>query len=318
MQNDMLKQELQIIANCKSQTGDIWGAHFGVAAIAAYFLIQENKVSPVLAETISMQAQAMLDHHVSIEPDTSTAEVDISEAEETLLHSLQLVIDDLHWVGHNVIYTALSLKAIHELGGWGTTSDITGIRTLIESFRKTIPGRSWLGYSVAEVKRLEITDDDNFPPIGNAKQLSAFIIHELSSFQTIYRAEAHHDLIGHMLTFSHGLNILFDLGHVEYFERGLPAVLKLVKVLRASQHLRSETSIQLHSPVDHLPLIKAQRSEWLPLEEGYWATDFAEVDWDFGHVFKFPFSFYNHIHRIDSYAPDAVENFRYIIHSPID
>ncbi|MEW4369743.1 hypothetical protein [Paenibacillus kandeliae] len=318
MQKDMLKHGLQIIANCKSKTGDIWEAHFGVAAIAAYFFIQENHIPSTIADTIFIQAQAMLDYHSSIETNASIAEVKISEVESALLQSLQFVMDDLHWVGHNVIYTALSVKAIRELGEWGTSSDIAGICTLIESFRKTIPGRSWLGYSAAQVKRLEITEGDAFPTITNAKQLSEFVVGELSYFETIYRAEAHHDLIGHMLTFSHSLNILFDLGYVEYFERGLPALLKLVKVLRASQHLSSQSSIQLYSSVDQLPLVKAKRSEWLPAEEQYWATDFAEVDWDFGHVFKFPFSFYNHLHRIDAYAPSAMENFRYIIYSPIE
>ncbi|WP_411346581.1 hypothetical protein ACE3MZ_11585 [Paenibacillus sp. WLX1005] len=321
MDHNMLNQGLHIIANCKASTGDIWQPHFGAAGIAAYFFIQEHSIPPVVANRITTQARAMLDHHSFTESAFSTVEVHIPNAEHAILQSLQSVIDELHWVGHNVIYTALSLKAIRELGGWGTAREIEGICTLIESFRKTIPGRSWLGYSVAEVKRIEIAESDGFPKITNAKQLSAFILSELSSFQTIYRAEAHHDLIGHMLTFSHGLNILFDLGHEEYVRSGLPALLKLVKVLRASRDLRSETPITLRSPVDHLPLIQATRSKWLPLEQEYWDADFCDNDWDFGHVFKFPFSFYNHLTRVDSstldsFAADAIENFRYIIYSP--
>ncbi|PFA60117.1 hypothetical protein CN931_16330 [Bacillus sp. AFS054943] len=44
-----------------------------------------------------------------------------------------------------------------------------------------------------------------------------FILNELSKFNIIYRAESHHDLIGHMLTYSHAINIMYDLGHVFKF-----------------------------------------------------------------------------------------------------
>ncbi|RJE90253.1 hypothetical protein D3P07_08585 [Paenibacillus sp. 1011MAR3C5] len=119
------------------------------------------------------------------------------------------------------------------------------------SFENTIPGRSWIGYRVSEVKRITIDENDPFPSIGNTEQLSAFILNELASFQTIFRAEAHHDLIGHALTYSHALNILYDLGHITY--------------------------------------------------------------WDFGHVFKFPFSFYNHLNRLSVQMPKAEDNFRYLV-----
>ncbi|TBL77405.1 hypothetical protein [Paenibacillus thalictri] len=111
--------------------------------------------------------------------------------------------------------------AIHELNGWGSTEEVAGITDLILSFKKSIPGRSWIGYSASEVKRMQILDEDGFPTITNPKELSWLVLEQLTKFPVIYRGEAHHDLIGHMLTFSHALNILYDLGHVSFFERGL-------------------------------------------------------------------------------------------------
>ncbi|ULO07627.1 hypothetical protein H1230_01735 [Paenibacillus sp. 19GGS1-52] len=315
MVRSILEDGLLIISQCKSITGDIWGAHFGAAAIAGYFFVKENSMPVDTVNRIKAQSEAMLDKHSYIGTAQPVVGMDSGDAEKMILESLELVIDELHWVGHNVIYAALSLLAIQELGGWGTKDEIQGISTLIRSFEKSIPGRSWLGYSISDVRKLEIDENDHFPAIVNAGQLSELILSELSSFRTIYRAEAHHDLIGHMLTFSHALNVLFDLGHVSYFKRGLLPLFKLVKVLRASHNLEPENPIKLSSPVDHQPLIRAKRSEWLPIEHVYWCMDYANHDWDFGHVFKFPFSFYNHLNRVPSRMTHATENFRYIVYN---
>lgn len=75
-------------------------------------------------------------------------------------------------------------------------------------------------------------------------------MNELAAYSVIYRAEAHHDLLGHMLTYSHALNLLYDLGHHTYFHRGLPGLLKIVKVLRASRRLDPAEPIRLISPVE--------------------------------------------------------------------
>ncbi|MDR4347156.1 hypothetical protein FOR87_28980, partial [Bacillus anthracis] len=128
-------------------------------------------------------------------------------AEKMIIKSLEHTIDELHWVGHNVIYAALSLLAMKELQKWGDNQDIKGITNLILSFRKTIPGISWIGFTTKEVKQLNIKAEIEIElriPI----QLSKFILKELSQFHIIYRAEAHHDLIGHLLTFSHAINIM--------------------------------------------------------------------------------------------------------------
>lgn len=313
MDKRILEGGLSIISQCKNQTGDIWEAHFGAAAIASYFFVKENSLPFETENRIMAQSEAMLDKYLYLRTANTPAGMDPQDAVNLILGALDVSIDQLHWVGHNIIYSALSLMALKELGGWGTKDEIEGISTLLHSFEKTIPGRSWLGYSVSEVKKLEIDENDHFPAIENAEQLSEFILNELSSFRVIYRAEAHHDLIGHMLTFSHALNVFFDLGYITYFQRGLPPLLKLVKALRASHHLDPDHPLQLSSPVDRWPLMKAIQSEYLPVEYGYWARDYAQHNWDFGHVFKFPFSFYNHLHRLSVPKASAIENFRYIV-----
>lgn len=310
----ILVDGLSILSQSRRQTGDIWQAHYGAAAIAGYFFIKENHLSGKVEEAVAAENRRMIGKY--LQPGTVPEEsLSVDSAESRILAALDGTIDGLHWVGHNVIYAAISLAALHELGG-GLRHEAADIAELVSSFAKTIPGRSWIGYSAAEVKRLTLDEHDGMPEITDGDQLSAFILNELATYSVIYRAEAHHDLMGHMLTYSHALNILYDLGHHDYFHRGLPGLLKIVKVLRASRQLDPEEPIRIVSPVDRLPLVEAARSSYLPDQPEYWASgiDGAVIDWDFGHLFKFPYSFYHHWNRVSEAPAKAMENFRYIIH----
>ncbi|HDR6313097.1 TPA: hypothetical protein QCU60_005125, partial [Bacillus cereus] len=304
----VLRDSLSIISQCKRQTNDIWHAHFGAAAIASYFFIKDNYMEEEITRNMYSQTRIMLIKHNLGEIIDKKEEIDFQSAERMIIKSLEQTIDELHWVGHNVIYAALSLLAIKELQKWGGIQEIEGISNLILSFQKTIPGRSWIGFTTKEVKQLHIKDEI-VNELRNPEQLSIFILKELSQFNIIYRAEAHHDLIGHLLTFSHAINIIYDLGHRAIFHRALRPLLKLVYVLRASQNLMPNTEINLHSPIDRLPLIESKRAHILPTENQFWLKDYSAFDWDFGHVFKFSYSYFDHIKRAPKYKDITLEKF---------
>ncbi|MGE1127165.1 hypothetical protein [Bacillus wiedmannii] len=310
----VLRDGLSIISQCKKQTNDIWHAHFGAAAIASYFFMKDNNMEEEITHSMYSQTKMMLNNQNLGEIIDSKEEIDFQSAEKRIIKSMEHTIDELHWVGHNVIYAALSLLAMKELQKWGNNQAIEGITNLILSFRKTIPGRSWIGFTTKEVKQLSINDEIE-SEFKNPKQLSKFILKELSQFNIIYRAEAHHDLIGHLLTFSHAINIMYDLGHRDIFQRGIRPLLKLVYVLRASQYLMPNTEINLHSPIDRLPLIESKSAHVLPTENQFWLKDYSAFDWDFGHVFKFSYSYFDHIKRAPEYKDITLEKFRFVINT---
>ncbi|KMP31331.1 hypothetical protein TU52_21335 [Bacillus cereus] len=310
----VLRDGLSIISRCKKQTNDIWHAHFGAAAIASYFFMKDNNMEEEITRSMYSQTKMMLNNQKLVGIIDSKEEIDFQSAEKMIIKSLEHTIDELHWVGHNVIYAALSLLAMKELQKWGDNQAIEGITNLILSFRKTIPGRSWIGFTTKEVKQLSINDEIE-SEFKNPKQLSKFILKELSQFNIIYRVESHHDLIGHLLTFSHAINIMYDLGHIDIFHRAIRPLLKLVYVLRASQNLMPNTEINLHSPIDRLPLIESKRAHVLPTENQFWLKDYSAFNWDFGHVFKFSYSYFDHIKRVPEYKDITLDKFRFVINT---
>jgi hypothetical protein len=116
-----------------------------------------------------------------------------------------------------------------------------------------------------------------------------------------------------MLTFSHAINILYDLGHIELFQRGIKPLLKLVYVLRKSRNLMPNAQIILNSTVDRLPLTKAKQVDTLPLDNAFWLKDYSEFNWDFGHIFKFSYSYFDHLTRVTEYTDNTFEKFCCII-----
>lgn len=310
----VLRDGLSIISQCKKQTNDIWHAHFGAAAIASYFFMKDNNMEEEITRSMYSQTKMMLNNQKLVGIIDSKEEIDFQSAEKMIIKSLEHTIDELHWVGHNVIYAALSLLAMKELQKWGDNQAIEGITNLVLSLRKTIPGRSWIGFTTKEVKQLSVKDEVE-SELRNPKQVSKFILNELSQFNIIYRAESHHDLIGHLLTFSHAINIMYDLGHIDIFHRAIRPLLKLVYVLRASQNLTPNSEIALHSPIDCLPLVGSKRAHILPTENQFWLKDYGEFDWDFGHIFKFSYSYFDHIKRAPEYKDITLEKFRFVIHT---
>lgn len=312
----LLEEGLATIASSRERTGDLWHAHYGAGAIAAYFYVRENRLTSLAAGSVTAEAKAMLRQHGtrSAPTDLPDACLPLVEAEARIADALEQTIGELHWVGHQAIYGAVSLKAIRELEGWGTAEEIEQIAQLIASFERTIPGRSWVNTTVKEIRHMRLEEKDGFLEIQNPMQLSQLILEELGAFHTIYQAESHHDLIGHMLTYGHALNILYELGYRELFDKGIPPFLKMVKALRLSRSIDAITdkATALQSPVDVLPLTRAERSGALPHELEYWLTDRRCHDWYGGHVFKFPFSFYHHARNVEA-EPEIWENFRYII-----
>ncbi|HHT7191604.1 TPA: hypothetical protein ACTZ5N_005121, partial [Bacillus cereus] len=133
----ILKDGLSIISQCKKETNDIWHAHFGVAAIASYFFVKDNNIAEEITRNIYSQTRMMLNKQKIGEIIDDKEEIDFQGAEKMIIKSLEHTVDDLHWVGHNVIYAALSLLAMKELQKWGDKHAIEGITNLILSFQKT-------------------------------------------------------------------------------------------------------------------------------------------------------------------------------------
>jgi hypothetical protein len=291
---EYLRAGLTSLALCAERTKKWNDGHWGAAVLAGCFLVEENDIDLQCEQAVERQLSLFIKtHRERFEPRFEPAPA-APDGTSPLVMALERNIDRLCWVGHNVIFAALSLKALRRVPE--LTGTIPGLARMTALFDRSIPGRSWIGWTVREVQDVSI--DESVLSLTNPADVSRVVLEELSAFQTVFDAESHHDLIGHMLDFAQAVNVLHDLGYEQLFHRAVAPLRRFIVVLRSSQSLTLGQTLAITSPVDRPPLREVAAIKEDPLTALYWRRDFARRTWDGGHVFKFPYAYYDHARRV--------------------
>lgn len=293
--DDYLRAALSSLAR-HGERSRKWGdGHWGAAVAAGCFFVEES----VADAECALEVERQIALFTAIYADRFTPPIErASPAHDPvgpLLAALDRNIDRLCWVGHNVIYAALSLNALRRVPD--LVEAVPGVARLTALFDRSVPGRSWIGWTIQQVRDASI--DETTWPLSTPADVSRAVLEELSAFRTIFRAESHHDLIGHLLDFAQAVNLLHDLGHEDLFVRALSPLRRFIFVLRSSQDLVPGQHLAITSPLDRSPLREAPAASMDPLTAAYWRRDFARCAWDGGHVFKFPYAYYDHARRVE-------------------
>jgi hypothetical protein len=243
--------------------------HLAASVIAAYYLCHENDLGAPTQDLV----KARIDHELLNDaifrsapdepPDTATL--------QQLLDTLSTGIGDLREVGHNIIFGAAALKVLRDRPDTITPSRIEGICRLIDDFATT--------------RNVAIDDDDGVPDIADEGALIEFIFSEYLRTVSLYAGYGQ-GWTGHLITVGHAVIELSRLGYPDLAAPAHNAFRMYIKTIRGGPR---ETD--RHIP-DHLP------SSLTPLDYGYWAQR-NPVRPGLGHAFKYPYSFYNLIHRLN-------------------
>ena len=171
----------------------------------------------------------------------------------------------LRQVGHNAIFAMLAAKGFRLLPSAATAQRIDGVCALIRSFKP------W--------HDIEPDPKVNPPPFDDAAAASQFILREASAAIDRFVGFGQ-GFSGHMLTFGQSLVELAAMGHVKWAESCRAAFCKYVTVTR-----RGPAADSRRYP-DHKP------SDLRPTDFAYWQKR-GDHSVDIGHVFKYPYSYYN-------------------------
>ncbi len=177
----------------------------------------------------------------------------------------------LRQVGHNAIFAMLSIKAFRLLPSAATPQRIDGVCKLIRSFTP------W--------QDVKPDADVDPPPFTETAAASQYVLREASD--TVDRFIGFgQGFAGHMLTFGQALVELAAMGDVEWAESCRTAFRKYVTVTR-------------HGPDPDAKRYRAhQRTKLRPTEAAYWEQR-GDHAVDIGHVFKYPYGYYDLLRRAD-------------------
>jgi hypothetical protein len=180
--------------------------------------------------------------------------------------------NQLREVGHNAIFAMLAIKGFRMLPSAATPERIAGVCRLIR-----------------EIKPWRDIDPDpeiNPPSFTDSAAASEFILREASASVDRF-IDFGQGFAGHMLTFGQALVELAEMGDVEWAESCRLAFRKYVTVTRQGPKA-DDRRIAEHRP-----------NPLRPNQTAYWKQR-GEKTLGIGHVFKYPYSYYDLQRRADN------------------
>jgi hypothetical protein len=190
---------------------------------------------------------------------------------DVLAKDLDAGVDSLRQAGHNIIFAALSLKALRENPELATPGRVSGLRRMVQSFGTNkgpaIPLRNRESY-------VDISDENKFVCFVCEEYLKALELH--------ITGRGHHGYAGHILTIGHALVDLRRLGYKATAEKGVEAYWQFVQRARNGANLGGK-------PVEDAP-----QGAPGPLTRDYWLAQAKRRTPEItsSHILKYPYSFY--------------------------
>ena len=286
-------------------THAIWEAHFPAAVLAGFYYTANNKLPAQTERKIESQLNLLIASKRELFEPCAKGDT-LTDPAGPITEALEVSIDKFSELGHNSIFAAYALRALHDLGGAGRAQTVRDIASVIRQFDHG-PARYWLRIGQGhDPRKFTLPERIIFPDDLPDRALASVILTELPKFKNIYTQMGSKSHIGHLLTQSHSLITLRALGFGPLANRGFYSLeCRFVLLKDSQQHTASPNSF--YRP--------ATRSALLPDEPGYWGQDFARCEWDEGHAFKYTFSFFELMNLLPAgvVEREATEKFRYLI-----
>lgn len=241
--------------------------HRGAALVSAHLLCRDNQ----LDETARARIETLFDLNWAATPlcrPFPQAEPDparIRRIGEALLEAK----GSLREVGHNAIFAMLAIKGFRLMPSAATPERIEGVCRLIRAIK---PWRD-----------IEPDAAVDPPPFRDAAAASRFILREASAAVDRFTGFGQ-GFAGHMLTFGQSLVELAAMGDEEWAEGCRTAFRKYVTVTRQGPGPGSRV------------IAERRPSPLRPNNAEYWRAR-GDHAVDIGHVFKYPYSYYDLLRR---------------------
>ena len=162
------------------------------------------------------------------------------ERVDAIAEALSQNIDALRQSGHNVIFSALAIRALREHPQYATPAVVDGICRLTEGFNGATAGRQYYGKERGWIpgEQVALPDDDGSPPYADERAMAEAVVDEV-----IRTAHEHRQGCGglwHIINHAAALIDLARLGHEDLARQGLAAHRHHIRLWRDLPNLDGE------------------------------------------------------------------------------
>lgn len=188
-----------------------------------------------------------------------------AESISTIADALAKNIGQTRESGHNVIFAAIAIRALHDHPDYATPAIVAGVRKLIEGFDTAHPGRGYYGKEKGWLygQQVSLPKDDGFPLYKDEREMANVVIDELIATAAV-RKQGFGGL-WHVINHAAALTELSRFGYKELAKQGLPAHHNHVRLWRSLPDVEAELGPVTKSDLD-------------PRQPEYWTTGMLKRD----------------------------------------
>jgi hypothetical protein len=154
MREDLLSSGMASLAQA-GETPTWFTGHFGAAAIAGYFLLNDFSLEPPVVRLIGAKLDLMVESFPTLFPPSPAAEAREDEA-CAIVRELESAIATVANSGHAVIYGSLALRAMRQDPALQTASACRNIAALIAAASQHDPDRY---YGWGDIAGVDVPDE---------------------------------------------------------------------------------------------------------------------------------------------------------------
>ena len=287
-----LYQGLCGLANASKTSG--LAGHLGAAVAAGYFIGEDQ---PDLPGPVGKGIEGELDRIIAgeeaiwynvkktgIKPNELfkklPAEKPTPQATKSIAQALEKNIQRTRQSGHNVIFAAIALRALHDHPDYATPTMIRGITKLTQSFDNAHAGRGYYGKDKGwktgrQIELPKIKDHEKYKDL---RDLARTTINELIASAPI-RDRGFGGLV-HLINHAAAIVELHRYGYPDLAKKALPAHYEHLRLLRTLPNLNDE----LGPPT---------KSTFHPRDSKYWKETLRRDSAQLTHRIKTIYGFYS-------------------------
>lgn len=281
--------------------------HLGAAAIAGRFFSEDlADLDPDTVAAIQRDLDRLIEGVETVWFDSAKTGVTIPELFEPLpaedpdedaipniAVTLGKDIAHLRQSGHDVIFAATALRALHDHPDLATPAAVRGIRQLLAGFHGKAPGRGYYGKETGWLSGENVTLDpaDDFPPYEDEDEMAELLVDELIQFAGV-RKQGFGGLF-HLINHAAALTELARFGYRGLARQGLAAHHRHLRLWRSLPDVEAELGA----------LVRAKHD---PRDPAYWKEQ-TSGQWS-GHLthrIKTLYGFHTLLRAVDDDAKRA-------------
>jgi len=267
-----------LVALSRAHELSVTDGHWGAAALAAYFLVEEVEPPSEVRAAIALQVEHLFEAFGELFRNNGSSPR-VEDPARTIVDEIDQGDGGLHSLGHNVIFPTLAIQAMARFPDFATEEIVGGVVELVRQSNGSPAGGPFFGWEGAEVDQLDVESDRTFSSESDDRNLAIQAL-DLVTETPVYKG-GHAGVVGHVLTHADALIELRNMGFGELAKRctrGLRIHMKVVE--------------RRFDPGEH-DLKPRTGSPDPPLSLRYWQSDLGSRSrWAYGHYFKYPLSFY--------------------------